>query len=94
MSFTVLESAQRNGADLLVTACPLCQYNLDYRQAEMARRHSHFQPLPVLYFTQLMGLALGLEDEGWAWELHHVDPRPLLVSKGIMPEKSTAAVEA
>ena len=84
MSYAVLESAVRSGADLLVTACPLCQYNLDYKQTEMAREHPGFRPLPVLYFTQLMGLALGLESGDWGWELHHVDPRPILASHGLL----------
>ena len=83
MSYAVLESAIRSGAELLVTACPLCQYNLDSRQEEMARQHPDFKPLPVLYFTQLMGLALGLDSDDWGWELHHVDPRPVLAKYGL-----------
>ena len=84
MSYDVLRSASRGGADLLVTACPLCQYNLDYRQSEMARQHPGFKPLPVLYFTHLMGLALGLESDDWGWELHQVDARPLLAGRGLI----------
>ena len=84
MSYAVLQSAGRAGAELLVTACPLCQYNLDYKQAQMARQHPGFRPLPVLYFTQLMGLALGLPNESWGWDLHHVDPRPLLSARGLL----------
>jgi len=83
MSYAVLQSAAHNGAHLLVTACPLCQYNLDHKQAEMARQHPGFTPLPVLYFTQLMGLALGLNSDDWGWELHHVDPRPVLAGHGL-----------
>lgn len=83
MSYAVLQSAAHNGAHLLVTACPLCQYNLDHKQAEMARQHPGFTPLPVLYFTQLMGLALGLNSDDWGWELHYVDPRPVLAGHGL-----------
>lgn len=83
MSYAVLQSAAHNGAHLLVTACPLCQYNLDHKQAEMARQHPGFKPLPVLYFTQLMGLALGLASDDWGWELHYVDPRPVLAGHGL-----------
>ena len=83
MSYAVLQSAARNGAHLLVTACPLCHYNLDHKQAEMARQHPGFTPLPVLYFTQLMGLALGLNSDDWGWELHYVDPRPVLAGHGL-----------
>jgi heterodisulfide reductase subunit B len=68
---------------MLVTSCPLCQFNLDYRQAEMHRKHPGFEPLPVLYFTQLVGIALGLDGAGYRFEDHYVDPRPLLARKGL-----------
>lgn len=83
MSQAVLESAARCGAQVVVTACPLCQYNLDHKQAEMGLRQPGFRPLPVLYFTQLVGLALGLDSADWGWELHHVDPRPVLSAWGL-----------
>jgi len=83
MSEAVLDSAERSGAHVVVTACPLCQYNLDHIQAEMAQRRAGFRPLPVLYFTQLVGLALGLDSTDWGWELHHVDPRPVLGQWGL-----------
>jgi heterodisulfide reductase subunit B len=89
MSFDVLQSAVRGGAHLLVTACPLCQYNLDYKQSEMARQHPGFRPLPVLYFTQLMGVALGLPSEDWGWEKHAVDPRPILADHGVPTWEAT-----
>ena len=78
MSFTILDSAQRSGAELVVTNCPLCQFNLDRMQKAMGSRHAGFQPIPVLYFTQLMGIALGLDSEGFELDRHYVDPRPLL----------------
>jgi heterodisulfide reductase subunit B len=83
MSQDVVQSAARSGAHVLVTACPLCQYNLDHKQAEMAARQPGFRPLPVLYVTQLVGLALGLDSADWGWELHHVDPRPVLRAWGL-----------
>ncbi|MCX5779694.1 MAG: CoB--CoM heterodisulfide reductase iron-sulfur subunit B family protein [Firmicutes bacterium] len=56
----VLEAARQAGADAIVVACPMCQANLDTRQKaiEADRRTSY--NLPIVYFTQLMGLALGL----------------------------------
>lgn len=71
----ILASAQRQGAQALVTACPLCQYNLDYPQ--QTGSGWGLKPLPVLYFTQLMAVALGLPSEVWGMENHTVDPRPL-----------------
>jgi heterodisulfide reductase subunit B len=84
LSYTILRSAQTAGAQALVTSCPLCQFNLDYRQGAM-RRHPGFAPLPVLYFTQLLGLALGLDGAGYGFQEHYVDPRPLLIAAALLP---------
>ncbi len=78
MGFTILASAQRSGAELVVTNCPLCQFNLDRMQKAMGTRHAGFQPIPVLYFTQLLGIALGLDSDDFELDRHYVDPRPLL----------------
>lgn len=53
-SNTVLESAQSFGADMVITACPLCLYNLNKNGTE--------HDLPVLYFTELLAEALGVKD--------------------------------
>ncbi len=71
----ILASAQRQGAQAIVTACPLCQYNLDSPQRSLAG--GAWKPIPVLYFTQLMAVALGLPPETWGMENHYVDPLPL-----------------
>lgn len=58
----ILELATLMGADCMAVACPLCQMNLDLRQKQAAKViHTHLD-MPVLYFTQLMGLALGLPE--------------------------------
>ncbi len=73
LSNTILEQAARAGAQAIVTACPLCQYNLDKRAAA-ARATSK---LPILYFTQLLAVALNLPQDTWALEGHYVNPAPL-----------------
>ena len=78
MSFAILDSAQQNGAELVITNCPLCQFNLDRMQKVMRSRHTGFQPIPILYFTQLLGIALGLDSKGFELDRHYVDPRPVL----------------
>jgi heterodisulfide reductase subunit B len=78
MTHTILSSAQKNGAQLMVTNCPLCQFNLDSQQAEIGRRHSGFRTVPVVYFSQLLGVALGLDADDFGWERHSMDPRPIL----------------
>jgi heterodisulfide reductase subunit B len=59
----LVHGAQEAGAHLIATLCPMCQINLDAYQVEMNKHfHSHYH-VPVLYFTQLMGLAFGKPPE-------------------------------
>ncbi len=80
----ILDGAQRAGAEAVVVACPLCQANLDTRQEEISREVGKEYALPVLYLTELIGLALGHGDTGKWWKKHFVDPRKLLAAKGLM----------
>ena len=80
LSGNLIEQARAAGAEAVIVACPLCHLNLDARQTQMEMT----EPLPVLYFTQLMALALGLPDEA-ALHKNLVDPRPLMREKGFLP---------
>ncbi len=84
ISRKIVDSAVQRGADAIVGTCPLCQFNLDNRQKEMAERHKGFRQIPVLYFTQLLALALGLSEGTIGMDQHYVDPRPLLSGKGLV----------
>jgi heterodisulfide reductase subunit B len=66
--------AREAGAQAIVTSCPLCQLNLEMRQ------ESSSPEMPILYFTELLGLALGLDEARSWWGKHLVDPTGLLVS--------------
>ncbi len=81
MSGKLLEAAREAGAECLVTDCPLCQTNLDSRQAEIEAQLGQRFDLPVFYVTELMGLAFGDPDARRWWSRHLVDPRPLLARK-------------
>lgn len=67
----IIEMAKEAGAQAVVTACPLCQANLDMRYGE--------DGLPIFYFTELLGLALGIDGKSWL-DRHITDPLPLLTS--------------
>ena len=56
----LLQSAVDSGAEIIATACPLCQTNLECYQAEVNRAYGTNYTMPILYFTQLLGLALGV----------------------------------
>lgn len=73
----ILEDAKAAGADVVAVACPMCQSNLDFRQKAMARDGRSLQ-LPILYLTQLVGLALGLDEQTLGLARHFVDAGPTL----------------
>ena len=59
LSYIILKEAKKRGAEAVVTVCPLCQFNLDGYQDQIASKFERVD-IPVLYFTQVLGLALGL----------------------------------
>ena len=84
MSGDLLEAAHEAGAECLVTDCPMCQSNLDTRQAEIEAARSRRFNLPVFYVTELMALAFGHQGTSHWWKKHFVDPVPLLSGKGLL----------
>jgi heterodisulfide reductase subunit B len=83
LSNRILLMAQAAGADCIATACPLCQLNLDMRQKEIEARSGNRYNLPVFYFTQLLGLAMGCRAEELSLDSLVVEPKALLEAKGI-----------
>ncbi|HOW89805.1 MAG TPA: CoB--CoM heterodisulfide reductase iron-sulfur subunit B family protein [Elusimicrobiales bacterium] len=59
LAYNLLREAKKRGAGAIVTLCPLCQFNLDGYQDQIARKFGRVD-MPVLYFTQVLGLAMGL----------------------------------
>jgi heterodisulfide reductase subunit B len=84
LSGRLVREAAFRGADAIVVACQLCHTNLDMRQAQVARDDGSRYELPVVYFTQLMGLAFGFAPADLGLNHHLVDPRPLLARKGLL----------
>ena len=76
LSKTIVASARAHGAQAIITACPLCQFNLDYAQRG-GEAGATGNEIPILYFTQLMAMALGLPEADWGLEEHYVDPQVL-----------------
>jgi heterodisulfide reductase subunit B len=78
LSRKILRNAKSVGADAIVVACPLCHVNLDARQKQIEEEFKETFQLPIIYFTQLMGLAFGLKSEELGLDQHFIDPLPLL----------------
>ena len=84
LSAEIVQIAKENGADILAVACPLCQANLDMYQANAEKISGETLAVPVLYFTQLLGLAMGLDPREVCLDKVIVDPFAVLVEKGIV----------
>jgi heterodisulfide reductase subunit B len=80
----ILAMAQAAGVDCIATACPLCQLNLDMRQKDIETKYGRRYGMPVFYFTQLLGLAMGCSEREVSLDSLVVDPRTLLRSKGLL----------
>jgi heterodisulfide reductase subunit B len=74
----ILQSAVDNGAQCLVTPCPLCQTNLDAYQGRINSRFKTNYDIPVLFITQLIGLALGIEARALGMNTNIVSPGEVL----------------
>lgn len=86
----LLHAAAQYRADLIATVCPMCQLNLDAYQAETNRHFNTNYHMPTVFFTQLMGLAFGLEPQQLGFGTELVDARAALAKIGVeapLPEQ-------
>jgi heterodisulfide reductase subunit B len=77
----ILGSAQRCGAEAVITSCPLCEYTLGKRQGDALKKHPELSEIPTFYFTQLLAVALGLEAETCHFDLNRSSSQELLEKK-------------
>jgi len=74
----LFDDATRHGAECLITVCPLCQTNLDAYQSRVNQVYKTNYKLPVLFFTQLIGLALGIDSKTLGLNKNIVSPYELV----------------
>ena len=74
----LLKNAQDHGADAIVTCCPLCQFNLDNLQKEAGDYWNREFNVPILYFTQVVGLAMGISSRELEMDKHRVSADAML----------------
>ncbi|WP_169764402.1 8-methylmenaquinol:fumarate reductase membrane anchor subunit [Campylobacter mucosalis] len=78
MSSQIVGNADENGADCVVTPCPLCQMQLDiYQERYQDARGSEVRK-PIIHLSQLVGLALGLDNEKLGLDLNIIDATKLI----------------
>lgn len=81
----LLKNAADYEADVIVTICPMCQLNLDAYQKDVNRALGTNYNIPILYFTQLIGLALGLSASELGFGKEIIDAAPALAKIGVEP---------
>jgi heterodisulfide reductase subunit B2 len=84
LSGRIIREAAYREADALVVACQLCHANLDMRQTQIGKLHGTKYHLPIVYFTQLMGLAFGMPYKALGLGRHLTNPKEMLKSKGVL----------
>ncbi len=92
MIHRLISSADEHKADVIVTVCPMCQMNLDAFQGQM---NSHFKTnykIPVLFFTQLMGIAFGEKAESLGFGSEFVSASEAMSRIGVEAPKPAAEV--
>ncbi len=83
----ILICAQQYGAECIVTACPLCQLNLDAYQDQINQKYNLDFQIPVLFITQLIGMALGIPNENLGLRTNIVPAKPLLEKYQALQER-------
>lgn len=84
LSGQVIDSARDGGAEMITTSCPLCYYNLERAQEACQKVDPSYPVLPVIYFTQILGLALGDEIEALALKDGGSGPLSILEEKEVI----------
>ncbi|MDH7498428.1 MAG: CoB--CoM heterodisulfide reductase iron-sulfur subunit B family protein [Syntrophomonadaceae bacterium] len=90
MTYEILRNARAAGADSLVTACPLCQMNLDMRQAQVEKAFGIELKLPVYYVTELLAFACGDTPQQVGMHRHFVEAVYLITHLPEEPEEEPA----
>ncbi len=75
LSHKILTNAAQHGANCVVVACPMCHVNLDMKQADIERRYGVQHDMMIYYLSDLVGLALGLDEQTLGIDRHYVSKR-------------------
>ena len=78
VAYQILSEAKKAGAEVIVTLCPLCHLMLDAKQKSLEMKRGETFGIPVLYVTQLVGIALGLRPDELGLNMNSVSPMPII----------------
>ena len=91
LSGKIIEQALAAGAEAIVVCCPLCHVNLDLKQAQINSFLGTDYKMPILYLSQVLGIALGLSAADVQLNKNVVDPEPLV--KRVVAEAAVVRAE-
>ena len=93
--YRLISAADQYKADVMATLCPMCQMNIDAYQGETNRYHHTDIQMPIVFFTQLVGLALGLDPKDLGFGREFISAKRVLDRIGLeMPETVEATPAA
>ncbi len=84
----LLKNAEDEQTDIIATLCPMCQFNMDAYQDKVNKYFGTSFNIPILYFTQLIGVAFGIENEKLGIGLEFVSAEDKLANIKIEPLKA------
>jgi heterodisulfide reductase subunit B len=88
----LVSSADQYKAEAMITLCPMCQMNVDAYQGEMNRHFGTDYHMPIIFFTQLMGLAFGLDAKALGFGREFVSAKAMLHHIGVEPPEPIEAI--
>lgn len=78
LTHDILEGAAEAGANAIAVACPMCHANLDMRQKNIEKEYNRRFNIPIVYISELIGLALGLKSKDLGMDKHFVDTESVI----------------
>jgi len=77
LNMKLLQAAVENGAEVIATACPLCEMNLEAYQDKINRKFHRDFKIPIVYFSHLLGTALGISPKRMGMDKFLIPPTKL-----------------
>ncbi len=78
LSKRIIDDAIAHGANVIIVACPMCHSNLDMRQLNIKKSFPGHKTIPVLYLSELVGLAMGMSPKELGIDLHFIPSDEIL----------------
>jgi len=94
LSKNIIDDASRHFADVIVVACPMCHSNLDMRQKNIIDHFPGHKVVPILYLSQLLGLAFGIDGKSLGLGQHYINTDALLEKMKQANEAAAAKANA